>query len=304
MRKIDLFIAGTGPAGLSAALYASRAGLSVLISEKAAPGGRLINTHKVENYVGAGAVTGVELAMKNIEQATSFGAEILYSGTKHIEKVDNKFIIDMEDGSQVEAKTVFIASGTSSRPLNVPGYKELYNKGVSGCIVCDGAFHRGKEVAVVGGGNSAVEEGLFASDIVEKLHIINIGNELTAEQVTIDNAMKKDNIVFYNNAVTKSINGTDSVESITFEKDGEEITLPVSGVFVYVGQDANTDFVKDLGITDEWGYIQADPTNMETKIPGLYAGGDVIVKHHRQIATAVGDGTNAALEIKAYIDAM
>lgn len=302
MRQIDLLIIGTGPAGLSAALYSSRAGMDVLISEKSAPGGRLINTHIVENYVGTGSVTGLELAMKNIEQATSFGAEIVYSGVKKIEKTGKVFHAFFYNGMQVQSKTIFIATGTSTKPIPVQGFDEFFNKGVSGCIVCDGSFHRGKEVAIVGGGNSAIEEGLYATEIVKKLHIINIGPKLTAEKISIDKIMKKKNVVVYNNAITKSINGSDRVESITFNKDGKEVTIEVSGVFAYIGQVANTNFIKDLGITDERGFIKADPQKMTTSIPGLFAGGDVIVKKHRQIATAVGDGTNAALEIKAYID--
>lgn len=304
MRQVDLFIVGTGPAGLSAALYSSRAGLSVLISEKAAPGGRLINTHKVENYVGAGAVTGVELAIKNIEQATSFGAEMVYSGTEKVEKVGEVFHVTLSNGEQVESKTVFISTGTRTRKISVPGFVKLWNKGVSGCIVCDGAFHRGKQVAVVGGGNSAVEESLFAADIVDHIYIINIGPKLTAEQISIDKIGKKNNVTIINNANTTSINGTDKVESITFEVDGESKTIEVSGVFAYIGQDPNTEFIYDLGITNQWGFIETDATTAKTSIKGLFAGGDVIVKNHRQISTAVADGTVAALEIKNYIDSL
>lgn len=304
MKQVDLLVIGTGPAGLSAALYASRAGLKVLIVEKSAPGGRLINTHMIENYIGTGPIKGVEFAMKNIEQATSFGAEIIYSGAKVISKKGEIFKIALENGDDIESKTIYIATGTSTRPIPVPGYEEFFNKGVSGCIVCDGAFHRGKPVAIVGGGNSAVEEGLFASDIVGELHIINLGPKLNAEQISIDKIEKKDNVTIHNDARTISINGKDKVESITFIKNGLEQTLEVSGIFAYIGQDANTAFVKNLNITDQWGFIKANLETGETKIKGLYAGGDVISKKHRQISTAVADGTNAALEIKSYIDSI
>jgi thioredoxin reductase (NADPH) len=307
MEKVDLVIIGTGPAGNTAALYASRAGLSVKILERKAPGGRLVNTAEIENYPGTGFVTGVQLAMKMMEQAQQFGAEMIFSEAKKIEDKGDTKIITLGNGDELETKAILVATGTRSKPLDgVKGYEELMNKGVSHCIVCDGAFSKGKDIVVVGGGNSATEETLFANKLFNKVTILNSFPDFSVvEDVTMQKLNDLDHVQLETNANIKSINGENSVESVTFEQNGEEKTIDVNAVFVYVGNMPNTEFINEsnIDILDEYGYVKVDQ-DMATSVKGIYGAGDVIVKHVRQISTAVSDGTVAAMSIKRYIDTL
>ena len=307
MDKFDLVIIGTGPAGNTASLYASRAGLSVAILEKTAPGGRLINTAEVENYPGTGYIKGVDLAMKMIEQATQFGAKMIFSGAKTIEDKNETKIITLENGDVLETKAILIATGTRSKPLEgVKGYPELLNKGISHCIICDGAFSKDKEIAVIGGGNSATEETLFANKLFSKITILNSFPDFSVvEKVTMEKLSELDKVVLETNANVKSINGEDKVESITYEQNGEEKTIDVNAIFVYIGNIPNTEFVKEsnIDILNEWDQVIVNE-KMETTVKGIYAAGDVTNQQIKQIATAVSDGTIAALNIKRYIDTL
>lgn len=304
MKNVDLVIIGGGPAGLTAALYAGRAGLSVVVIEKGAPGGKMNNTHKIDNYPGLASKPGFEYSQTFLAQAIEFGAEVVggeVTKTYDLESSDQKHV-ELANGEIYETKAVIIASGLKARKLDVPGFDTFFGKGVSTCLVCDGAFFRGKHIAVVGGGNAATEETLYASNIVEKVHIINHFPSFACEKATLDSLNKLENLEVHHNSDVVSINGTDKVESITFTENGEEKTIPVEGVFTYVGWDVENTFLSNVDIFDEHGFVNADPITQQTSIPGVYAAGDIVPKPVRQVTIAAGEGTKAALAAIDYIN--
>lgn len=302
--KYDVIIIGTGPAGMTACLYASRANLRVLMLEGNAPGGKLINTHLVENFPSHESITGVELAQKMFSQSQKFGGIVKFERCESIvDKKQYKEVITKNN--TYLTKVVIIATGMKSRKLGVKGEDELFGKGLSYCAVCDGAFHKGKPVALIGGGNSAVEEGVFVSGFASKVYIIQLGDKLTAEQIIIENAKKIKNIEIRLNTKTLEIIGSNKVEGIKIEntKTKKSEIINVSGVFPYIGYIPITNFVKDLKITNEQGFIETNDF-METKIKGIFAIGDVRHKSIRQITTATSDGTIAGQIMKNYIENM
>lgn len=292
-RQYDLVIIGAGPAGLSAGIYGSRAGLKTLILENGAPGGKLIKTYHISNYPGIANVEGTKLAMDMLEQTTSFGAEYAYGEVSGVDENKNVYL---KDGSCIEAKAVILATGTKERMLNIPGEKENLGRGVSFCAVCDGAFFRDKDVVVIGGGNSALEESLYLANLVKSVTIVIRRDVFRAEKQIQDQIESNDKINVLKKHVPKEILSEDhKVSGIVLEdvNTKECTTLSCSAVFPYVGQDPLTDCVKDLGILNEQGYVLVDE-NRETKIPGIYAAGDVIEKELRQVVTACNDGAIAA----------
>ncbi len=305
MEKVyDVAIIGAGPAGLTAAIYAARASLSVVMIERGAPGGQMVNTFEIENYTGFEKISGPDLSMKMFEHAQAAGAEYAYG---NVEKVtiaeDGTKLIDCGD-HQVQAKTIIIATGTKHRLLNVPGEQQLSGRGISWCAVCDGAFFKGKKVAVIGGGDSAVEEAIYLAGLVEKVTVIHRRDELRAQKVLQTRAFNDEKIEFVWDSVVESFeeeNGKLGGVKVKNVKTGEVLTVEAAGAFIYIGLDPITDMVKDLGITDEAGYINVDHS-MATNLPGVFAAGDVTNKELRQVVTAVNDGAIAAQAAFKYIE--
>lgn len=292
-RQYDLVIIGAGPAGMAASVYGSRAGLKTLLLDNGAPGGKLIKTHKISNYPGVKELSGVELATSMFEQSTSFGAEYAYGD---VEKVDVDKKVTLSDGTIIEAKAVIVATGTKERLLKIPGEQENIGRGVSFCAVCDGAFFKNKDVVVIGGGNSALEESLFLTQFANKVTIVIRRDVFRAEKKIQEQIQANDKIEVIVKHIPKEIlseNG--KVSGIVFEnvETKEPMTLSCQGIFPYVGQDPNTVCLEGLGVLDDKGYVIVDDS-CQTKIPGLYAAGDVIQKELRQVVTATNDGAIAA----------
>lgn len=298
----DTIIIGAGPAGMTAALYAARSNLKVAALEQGAPGGQMNNTSDIENYPGFELISGPELSMKMFEPLEKLGVENLYGIVTGIEDKGDYKIVKTDD-EEYETKTVIIATGAKHRHIGVPGELEFNSRGVSYCAVCDGAFFRNQDLLVVGGGDSAVEEALFLTRFASSVTIVHRRDELRAQKLLQDRAFANDSISFIWDSVVKEIKGDDiKVRSVDIEnvKTGQVTNHEFGGVFVYVGLDPVSDFVKDLGITDENGWIPTDD-HMKTSRKGIFAVGDVRQKDLRQITTAVGDGAMAGQQAYQYI---
>lgn len=302
--KKDVIIIGAGPGGMTAALYASRANLSTVMIEQGVPGGELMNTAEVENYPGFERIAGPELAMKFYESATAFQAETVYGTVKSIDVDDNTKRVTVADQT-FEAPVVIVATGATHRKLNVPGESELTGKGVSYCAVCDGFFFKDKDIFVVGGGDSAVEEGTYLTQFANSVTLIHRREELRAQPILQKRAFDNEKMKFIWNHVIQSVDGKDTVEGLTIVNTltGHESKVEGQGLFVYVGILPNSEVVKGLNITDDQGWILTDD-HMQTQIPGLFAIGDVRAKHLRQVATAVGDGAIAGQAAYDYIQSL
>lgn len=294
---LDLIIIGAGPAGLTAAIYASRAGLSTAIIERGAPGGKMFVTHEIENYPGFENITGRELSQTMHKHALKFGAQYEYGDVKEIIDLGEtkKVITNMKE---YEAKKVIIATGTENKKLGAPGEEELQGAGISYCAVCDGNFFRDRDVAVVGGGNSALEEALYLADICKSVTIIHRRQEFRAEEYIVNKVKSRENINFILDSNVKSFNGEGKLESVTTvnKNTNEETTTEVAGAFVYVGLIPITSPFTDLGIVDERGNIKVDE-RLESNVKGIFVAGDVREKDLRQIATATNDGAICAQNI-------
>ena len=295
MSVYDVLIFGGGPAGLTSAIYTGRAQLKTLMIEKLMPGGQVATTDWVENYPGfEEGIAGWDLVQHMEKQARRFGLEVV-SGT--IDTVDLKS--DMKrvrvGSSEYEGRAVIIATGMEPRLLGVPGEKTFKGKGVSYCATCDGPFFKDKDVVVVGGGSSGVQESLFLSRFVKKIQLVEIMDHLNAEKILQERARKDPKFSFFLNHEVLSINGDQKVESVTVKDQatGDEKVLHAEGVFIWVGFLPNTDFLEGKIELDQWGYIVTD-TELVSSVSGVFAAGDVRKKRVRQIATAVGDGTVAA----------
>lgn len=298
---LDLVIIGAGPAGLTAALYASRAGASVLVLDSGAPGGKLNLTAEIENYPGA-KMKGPELAYSMYEQCLSFGAKQEYGEVTKIENLDDHKVVYVDE-KRYETKYVLIATGTKERKMNIPLEEEMTGRGVSYCAVCDGPFFKGKTVTVVGGGNSAIEESIYLSDIVEKVNVVVRRDVLRADQYLVNKLNQRENIEMHYLKKPHSIEVVDQkVTGLVVEdsKTGDISTIPTQGIFPFIGLDPITDFVKELDIIDEYGYIPVDD-NQETKVSGIFAAGDVTTKQLRQVVTATNDGAIAGQYIASLL---
>lgn len=299
----DVVIIGAGPAGMTAAVYASRANLATLMLERGIPGGQMANTEEVENYPGFDTILGPELSTKMFEHAKKFGAEYAYGDVSEV--IDGKEYKTIKAGSkEYKTRAIIITTGAEYKKMGVPGENELGGRGVSYCAVCDGAFFKNKNLIVVGGGDSAVEEGMYLTRFAEKVTIVHRRDKLRAQKILQDRAFANEKINFIWNNTVKEINEKDGkVGSVTLVNtvDGSESTVDADGVFIYIGMNPLTKPFESLGITNEAGYI---PTNeqMETKIPGIYAAGDVRDKTLRQIVTATGDGSIAAQAVQHYVE--
>lgn len=301
----DVIVIGAGPAGMTAAMYAARAQLKVALIEPGPYGGQMNNTDVIENYPGFLSIKGMELGEKMKQNVDRDGVEAIYGRVTSIEdKGDIKLVYTEKE--VYETKVVIIASGGFHRMLNIPGEEEYAGKGVSYCAVCDGMFFRNQHVVVVGGGDSAIEEGIYLSQIASKVTVVHRRDELRAKKDLQLQAFKNEKMEFIWNTVVKEVKGNDkTVTSVILENTitGEQNDFPCDGIFIYVGMSPNTDFIKDLPLEQNHGWI---PTNekMETNIPGIYAVGDVRDKDLRQVATAVGDGTIAGQEAFQYVQSL
>ena len=297
----DTIIIGAGPAGMTAALYAARSNLKVALIEGGLPGGQMNNTSDIENYPGYANISGPELAEKMFEPLENLGVEHLYGLVENIEDHgDVKKVIT--DDEEFETRTVIVATGSKHRLLGVPGEEELNSRGVSYCAVCDGAFFRDQDLLVVGGGDSAVEEAIFLTQFAKSVTIVHRRDELRAQKVLQDRAFANEKIKFIWDSVVKEIKGENSVESVVIEnvKTGQVTEQAFGGVFIYVGLDPVSDFVQELQIRDQAGWIVTDD-HMKTSVAGVFAVGDVRQKDLRQVTTAVGDGAIAGQEAYKYI---
>lgn len=304
-RLYDVIIVGAGPAGMTAAVYASRANLDTLMIERGVPGGQMADTEGIENFPGFDHILGADLSNRMFEHAKKFGAEYAYGSITDVEDHgDYKVVFAGE--KEYKAKTVIITTGAEYRKLGIEGEEELTGRGVSYCAVCDGAFFKERELIVIGGGDSAVEEGIYLTRFASKVTIVHRRDELRAQKIIQDRAFDNDKIEFIWNTVPKKINGEDGkVSSITLYNHETEKTYdhPIDGVFVYIGMDPLSEPFTSLGIVDEEGYIPSDE-NMETSVPGVYSAGDIRVKELRQIVTATGDGSIAAESAQKYIESL
>ena len=301
----DTLIIGSGPAGMTAGLYAARSNLKVGIIEQGAPGGQMNNTSEIENYPGYDHISGPELSMNMHAPLEKFGVENIYGIVKSIEDAGDVKRVITEDTSY-EAKTIILATGAKYRTLDVPGEEEYTSRGVSYCAVCDGAFFRNQDLLVVGGGDSAVEEAVYLTQFAKSVTIIHRRDELRAQKILQDRAFANDKINFIWDSVVKEIKGTDiKVSGVTVEnvKTGELSEHEFGGIFIYVGVNPVTSMVADLGITDEAGWVITDERMMTPKA-GIFAIGDVRQKELRQIATAVGDGAIVGQGVYQYIENM
>lgn len=298
----DLIILGSGPAGLCAAIYASRAELNTIVIEKAPmSGGQVINTYEVDNYPGYPGISGFELSMKFREHCDHLGASFVTGEVKTITVEDQIKKVTLESGEVYEAKAVIIATGAVWRKLGVPGEQKLSGLGVSYCATCDGAFFRNKEVAVVGGGDVAVEDAIFLARLCKKVYVIHRRDEFRAAKVLSSRLMQLENVEIIWDTVVEEIHGTESVESITLKNKKTDATqeLPVSGVFIAVGTLPNSECFQGVVKMNEGGYIIADET-CKTSAPGIFAAGDIRTKDLRQIITAASDGANAVTSVEKY----
>ena len=303
MNLYDVVIVGSGPSGMTAAIYAARANMKVLLLDKLAPGGQIINTNEIQNYTGVGTINGAELAMNMFTHTQELNVEFDYATVTRIEDAGDvkKIYIEEDPDRVIETKTVIIATGTEHRKLNVENEEKFIGNGIGFCAICDGEFYRDKDVVVVGGGNSAVEESIYLADIVKTLTIVTMF-DLTADPIACDKLRSMPNVTVYPYQDILDFVGESSLEGVHCKstQTGEEMTVKCDGVFEYIGLAPLTDFVKDLGIVNDRGYIEVNH-RMETKIPGIYASGDCIVKELRQVITACSDGAIAAQNASYYI---
>ena len=301
--QYDVVILGAGPAGMSAAVYASRAGLKTAMLEKGAPGGKLVKTNEISNYPGFVTSGGPELALKMFEHSTAFGAEYLYGDVTKLNDLGEIKEIELMDGSTVTAKAVIIATGRDEKLLNVPGEQRYTGQGVSYCAVCDGAFFKDEEVAVIGGGNSALEEAMYLTQFAKKVYIVIRRDVFRADEIVQQQLAENDKIEVIRKHVPVEVTGENGkVCGIVLKnvETEEKMTLNVKAVFPYIGQDPGTSFVSHLDILDTQRYILTDE-RMATKVPGIYAAGDVVAKTLRQVVTATSDGAIAAQSVFHYL---
>ncbi len=296
----DIIIIGGGPAGLTAAIYAGRSGKSVLLFEGKSFGGQISKSHKVENYPGFEDISGFEFSMKLKKQAELFGAEIIQKKVKDVKEKDGIFTVTSD--TDYESKAVIFALGTEPKKSGIPNEDTLVGRGLSYCATCDGNFFRGRDVAVIGGGNTALQDALYLSDICKKVYLVHRRDTFRAEKNLVKKAEEKENIEFILDSVLLSAEASPIIKSITVEnkKTGEKTALPVNGLFMAIGQTPLTADFADILPLDAYGYVEAREDC--TVRDGVYVCGDCRKKDIRQLTTAAADGTVAATKAIEYID--
>ncbi len=302
--QYDVIIIGCGPAGLAAAIYSTRANLKTLILEGETPGGKLTKTYEIDNYPGVDEVSGFELAMKMMNHAQRLGATIGYDKVVSIEDVGDSKLVNTANGKQYSARGIIVATGTKEKELDLPNAKELIGKGISYCAVCDGAFYRNKDVVVIGGGNSALEEALYLTTLVNKVNIVIRRDVFRADATVVEKVKNNPKINIITKAIPHEIKTSEGKVSGLVVKNVETSQLTeiaCSGIFPYIGANPATDFLKDLGVLNENGYIIVNE-NMETSVKGIYGAGDCVVKDLRQVVTATNDGAIAANACARYLN--
>jgi thioredoxin reductase (NADPH) len=298
-------IIGSGPAGLTAALYAARANLEPLVVRGLQPGGLIATTSEVENYPGfVEGIGGFELADNMEKQAARFGAQFMDTLITSLDPSERPFVLETDSGERIRADTIIVSTGASPRKLGVPGEEELANRGVSYCATCDGFFFRGKKVVVVGGGNSALDESLFLTRYVDELIIVHRRDSLRADPILQERAFSNEKIRFIWNSAVEEIMGDGKVERVRLKNlhNGATSELAVDGVFPYIGHLPNTRLFAGLLTLDESGYIVTD-ARQRTNVEGIFAAGDVVDHIYRQAITAAGEGCKAAMEATWYLAA-
>lgn len=305
MRDVELLIIGAGPAGCSAAIYAVRAGIQTVIAGGAVPGGQLLQTSEIENYAGfENPVGGFELMDAMHKQCKRLGVELTSDEVLKIEGEKTPFTVTCSGGKVYQAKSVIIATGAKARWLGLDGEEKLKGHGLSACATCDGFFMRGKEVCIVGGGNTAFEDALFLAQFCTKVHLIHRRDGFRADQVTVEQAKKNPKIEFVLNSVPVKILGTESVEGVRVKnvQTGAETDIPCAGLFVAIGATPQTEFLKDslVALSDNGLVLSNERTH--TTIEGIFAAGDCCAKYYRQAIIAAGAGAKAGIEAAAFIN--
>ena len=301
----DVVIIGAGPAGMTAAVYASRANLKTVMVERGMPGGQMTDTELVENFPGFESILGPDLSNKMFEHAKKFGAEYAYGDVQDVIDHGNYKTVVMSS-KEINTKSIIITTGAQYKKLGIEGEESLTGRGVSYCAVCDGAFFKERELVVIGGGDSAVEEGMYLTRFASKVTVIHRRDELRAQKILQDRAFKNEKMEFIWDTVVETINDEDGkVGSVTMRnvKTDEVSEFKTDGVFVYIGMDPLSEPFKNLGVVNEEGYIPTND-NMETNVAGVFAAGDIREKELRQIVTATGDGSIAAEMAQKYIETL
>lgn len=301
----DVVVIGGGPAGLTAGIYCARSGMKTLLIERAILGGQISLCSSIENYPGfPSGISGSELAARFEDQAKKFGVETVWGDVQKISCDGRLKKVELMDNS-FSAKTMIIAIGTEPKKIGIPGEMEFRGKGVSYCATCDGAFYKGREIVVIGGGNSAVQEALFLTKFASKVSLVHRRDRLRADQILAERAVSDPKIEMVWDSVPLSVKGAGAVEAIAVKnvKDGTEKDIPCDGIFIYIGESPNTGFFKGTLELSHEGFIVVDGF-MRTSCEGVFAAGDVCQKNFRQIATAVGDGAIAADSARKYLENM
>ncbi|MBM3924560.1 MAG: thioredoxin-disulfide reductase [SAR202 cluster bacterium] len=303
MQQYDVIILGGGAAGLSAGLYTTRAMLKTLILEKLGYGGQILVTDVIDNYPGfPEGIKGPDLGILMEKQTKRFGAEMKFEEITGVSRLDAKLKQVHTTEGTYHAKTIIIAAGGSHRKLGVPGEEEFSGKGVSYCAVCDGNFFKGQDVVVVGGGDAALDEGLYLSGLVKQVTVVHRRDELRASKILQERALKNPKFKFLWSHVVEEIKGNGQMDRVQVKdlKSGKSYEYPATGAFIYIGFVSNTEFLKGQVSLDETGHVKTD-INMSTGIPGVFAAGDIRSQSFRQLGNAVGDGIAAALSAYKYI---
>jgi len=298
----DLIIIGSGPAGLSASVYAKRAGLNALtLDSSPISGGQVLNTYEVDNYLGFNNVSGMELCKSFRDHADALGCGIVNEEVINVSKSSEGFIVKTSE-NEYETYAVVFATGASHASLGVKGEEDLSGMGVSYCATCDGAFFRGRDVAVIGGGDVAVEDAIYLSRTCKKVYLVHRRDSLRAAKMLQDDLMRQDNIEVIWNSTVESINGEDMVEGITVNNKvtGETSTINVNGVFIAIGMNPVNSLISDLVTTDEKGFV-VSCEDCTSSTPGIFVAGDLRTKPVRQIVTAVADGANVISSVEGYL---